>query len=80
MSMVDVINSIEHNAFQRCMNQPEDSFDGIADVKTFSDGSRWAVCPWCEKKAVKILPETRIFMMPHKCRNSKCGRTFVVNC
>lgn len=79
MSMADVINSIEHDAFKRCMNQPEEGFDGIADVKVFPDGSCWAVCPWCGKKAVKILPETRIFRMPHKCRNSKCGRNFLVN-
>lgn len=79
MKMADVINSIEQDAFQRCMNQPEDGFDGIADIKTFPDGSRWAVCPWCGKKAVKILLETQIFKMPYKCKNSKCRRDFTVH-
>lgn len=65
--------------FSRTMNPPEDDFDGQADMKFFSDGSCWAVCPWCNKKAVKILPETKIYKMPHKCRNSKCGKEFIVN-
>lgn len=79
MSMADVINSIEHDAFRRCMNPPEEGFDGVADIKIFLDGSCWAVCPWCGKKAVKILSETKISKMPYKCKNSKCGRTFIVN-
>ena len=60
MNMADVINSIEQDAFQRCMNQPEDGFDGIADIKTFPDGSRGSVCPWCGQKAVKIDIDTQI--------------------
>lgn len=79
MSMRDVINSIEHEAFARAMNLPQDGFDGQAEIKTFPDGSRWIVCPGCGKKAVKILLETRIHMMPYKCRNSKCNKEFVVN-
>lgn len=29
MSMRDVINTIEHDAFSRCMNLPQDGFDEI---------------------------------------------------
>lgn len=65
--------------FSKAMNLPENGFDGRVDIKFFPDGSRWAVCPWCNKKAVKILPETKIHKMPHKCRNSKCGKEFIVN-
>lgn len=77
--MTDVINRIEQDIMRQCMNQPEDGFDGIATVKTFTDSSRWVVCPWCGKKVVKILPETRIFKMPYKCKNSKCRREFTVH-
>ena len=79
MNMSDVINSIEYNAFQRCMNPPESGFNGIADARIFPDGNRWVVCPWCGKKAVKILPETRILKMPYKCKNSKCRKEFIVH-
>jgi len=65
--------------FEKCMNPPKDGFDGVADIKIFPDGSRWAVCPYCQKKALKILPETKIHMMPYKCRNSKCKMEFIVN-
>lgn len=79
MRMSDVINSIEYDAFQRCMNPPESVFDGIAGVRTFPDGNRWIVCPWCGKKVIKVLPETRIFKMPYKCKNSKCRKEFTVH-
>ena len=77
--MAGYISNSGYDDFQEHMNPPEDRFDGIADIKTFPDGSRWAVCPWCGKKAVKILPETRIFKMPYKCKNSKCRRDFTVH-
>lgn len=61
------------------MNLPEDGWDGIADIKTFPDTSQWVVCPWCGKKAVRLLPDTHIHMMPWKCRNNKCKKEFIVN-
>ncbi|PJJ27801.1 hypothetical protein [Lacrimispora celerecrescens] len=79
MSISRVIESIERDAFSRSMNLPENGFDGQADVKVFPDGSRWATCPWCDKKAIKILPETKIHMMPYKCKNSKCEKEFIIN-
>lgn len=78
MKMSQVINSIEFDAFRRCMNQPEEGFDGIAAVKTFADGSRWAVCPWCGKKAVRVLPDTKIQHMPYKCKGSNCKKEFII--
>lgn len=65
--------------FSKCMNPPEEGFNGQADIKTFSDGSRWAVCPWCGKKAIKIMAETKILKLPYKCRNSKCRNRFIIN-
>lgn len=61
------------------MNLPQDGWDGIADIKTFPDLSCWITCPWCSKKAVKILPQTKIHMMPWKCKNNKCGKEFIIN-
>lgn len=79
MSISKVIESIEHDTFSRVMNPPEEGFDGQADIRVLPDGSRWAVCPWCDKKAVKILPETKTHMLPYKCKNSKCQRDFIIN-
>lgn len=75
---MNMVNIAQDN-FRSCMNPPEDGFDGIAAVKIFPDSNRWAVCPWCGKKAVKILPETRILKMPYKCKNSKCRKEFIVH-
>lgn len=79
MSMRAVIESIENDAFSMCMNPPQDGWDGVADVKTFPDESKWVICPFCKKKAVKVLPDTKIHNMPWKCRGSNCGKEFVVN-
>lgn len=74
---MNMVNIAQDN-FRSCMNPPEDGFDGTATVKIFPD-SRWVICPWCGKKAVKILPETRILKMPYKCKNSKCRKEFIVH-
>lgn len=79
MSMQEAINSVQPGAFEKCMNLPEDGWDGIADIKTFPDQSRWVVCPWCRKKAIKILSDTKIHKMPYKCKGSKCQKEFLVN-
>ena len=79
MSMRDVINSIEHEAFARAMNLPQDGFDGQAEVKTFPDGTRWIVCPWCGKRALKIQSDTKIESLMIKCRGSNCKKEFWVN-
>ena len=79
MSINKVIEAIEHDAFSRVMNPSEDGFDGQADIEVFSGGNRWAICPYCQKKAIKILPETKAHMLPHKCKNSKCEKEFIIN-
>lgn len=65
--------------FSKAMNPPEGGFDGRADIKTFPDGGRWAVCPWCGKKALKILPETMIRKLEYQCRGSNCKKIFSIN-
>ena len=79
MSMSKIIGSIDQESFSRVMNLPEDGFNGQADIRFLPDGSRWAVCPWCDKKAIKILPKTKTYMLPYKCKNSKCQRDFIIN-
>lgn len=64
---------------EQFMNPPEDGWNGIADIKIFPDGTRWIVCPFCQKKAIKILPDTKIHNMPYKCRGSNCRKEFIVN-
>ncbi|WP_243109969.1 hypothetical protein [Clostridium sp. E02] len=77
--MADNRRSVIELNFSKLMNLPEDGFDGQAEIRVLPDESRWAACPYCGKKAVKILLETRIHMMPYKCKNSKCQRDFIVN-
>lgn len=60
------------------MNLPQDGWDGIADIKDFSDG-KWIICPYCFKKQIKILPDTKIHKMPYVCKGSKCKREFIIN-
>ena len=73
-----IISNNRDDDFQEHMNPPEDGFDGIAVIKIFPDGSQWAVCPWCGKKAVKILPQTKIECLEYKCRGSNCKRKFEI--
>lgn len=79
MAMREVIETIELDAFSKCMNHPEDKWDGVAELKIFSDLSQWVVCPFCGKKAIKVLPDTKIHKMPYKCKGSKCQKEFLVN-
>ena len=79
MAMCEVIEAMKRNDFSKCMNPPEPGWDGIADVKIFPDLSQWAVCPFCGKKAIKILPETKMKKVPWKCRNNKCKKSFFIN-
>ena len=48
-----------------------------ADIKKFPDGSIWLICPYCKKKALKIMPDTQIHNMPFKCRGTNCRREFM---
>jgi len=52
-----------------------------ASIEVDETGDRWAVCPHCGKKAIKLLPETRVSMLPYICRNNKCPvKKFIINC
>ena len=79
MSMREVIESMEHDDFSKCMNLPEHNLDIVADIKIFPNLSQWVICPFCGKKAIKILPDTKIHKMPYKCKGSKCQKEFLVN-
>lgn len=79
MSMREVIEVIKRDDFSRCMNPTEPGWDGVADVKIFPDLSEWVVCPFCGKKALKILSETKAKKIPWKCRNNKCKKNFFIN-
>lgn len=79
MSMTEVIYAMSDAEFGKYINLPEDGWDGVADVKIFPDLSEWVVCPFCGKKAIKILPDTKIHKMPYKCKGSKCKKEFLVN-
>lgn len=79
MSMREVIETMEHDDFSKCMKPPEHNLDIVANIKIFPNLSQWVVCPFCGKKAIKILSYTKIHKMPYKCKGSKCQKEFLVN-
>lgn len=64
--------------FNKYMNEPEE-WDGRALLKSFDDGTQWIVCPFCYKKVLKVLPNTKIQNLPYKCSGSKCKKEFKIN-
>lgn len=78
MSMTEIMHSMGDKGFGEYMNSPDDGCDGVADVKTFQNG-KYVVCPYCGKKNLKVLPETKIHMLPMKCKGSSCKKEFLVN-
>jgi DNA-directed RNA polymerase subunit RPC12/RpoP len=63
--------------FSEYMNIPEPR-DGTAQIKIVN-GEKWVSCPYCGKRALKILPTTKIHRMPYKCKGSNCKKEFMVN-
>lgn len=63
--------------FSEYMNIPE-PWDGSAQIK-MENGTKWVICPFCGKKALKIFPTTKIYRMPYKCKGSNCKKEFMVN-
>lgn len=79
MSINKVIKSIEHDAFSRVMNPPEDGFDGQADIRTNPQGQKWVYCPWCHKKHFPINDKAKIQGLRYQCRNSNCRQIFIIS-
>lgn len=49
-----------------------------AKIKSVS-GQVWACCPFCQKKALLINPNTKIQHLKLKCKGSNCKKEFEVN-
>lgn len=79
MAMQEIIEAMKQDDFSKYMNAPEPGRENMAYTKIFPDLSEWVVCPFCRKKAIKILPDTKIHNMPYKCKGSKCKKEFLVN-
>lgn len=65
--------------FSEHMNPPEDGFDGQADIKVDSSGTKWVYCPWCHKKHFPVNDGATINGLRYQCRNSNCKKIFIVN-
>ena len=76
MSMSEAIKKMSGRNFEEFMNAP--TWNGEAEVKDIN-GEVWVVCPFCEKKLIKILPDTKIHKMPYICKASRCKKSFIVN-
>ncbi len=76
MSMTEVIQEMSGRDFSEFMTVP--TWNSEAETKKFKDG-KWVICPFCNKKLIKILPDTKIHKMPYICKASKCRQSFIVN-
>lgn len=63
--------------FSQVMNPPE-PWDGRALIKNIN-GKLWYCCPFCQKKALLISPDTKIQHLKLKCKGSNCKKEFEVN-
>ncbi len=63
--------------FSQVMNPPE-PWDGRALIKNIN-GKLWFCCPYCEKKALLLNPDTKIKHLTMKCKGSNCKKEFEVN-
>ena len=63
--------------FSEYMNPPE-PWNGQALIRNIK-GQVWATCPFCQKKALLIHPNTKIQHLKLKCKGSNCKKEFEVN-
>lgn len=63
--------------FSEYMNQPE-PWNGQALIRNIN-GTKYACCPFCQKKALQISPNTKIQHLKLKCKGSNCKKVFEVN-
>lgn len=79
MSMSEVIESIERDAFGKYMNFPADA-NGQAYIQyDWKTKKKWVHCPFCGKKQFPIEEDTKIRNLKHICKGSKCKKEFWVN-
>ena len=63
--------------FSEYMNAPE-PWNGQALIRNIN-GTKYVCCPFCQKKALLISPETKIQHLKLKCKGSNCKKEFEVN-
>ena len=63
--------------FSEYMNPPE-PWNGQALIRNIN-GTKYACCPFCQKKALLISPNTKIQHLKLKCKGSNCKKEFEVN-
>lgn len=72
------ICSEKARAWRNCYSE-EGEFKTMNAVIRKVENDLWVVCPYCYKKLIKLLPDTKIHNMPYKCKGSKCQKEFLVN-
>ena len=63
--------------FSEYMNAPE-TWNGQSLIRNIN-GIKYVCCPFCQKKALLISPETKIQHLKLKCKGSNCKKEFEVN-
>ena len=79
MKIGDVINSIEHEAFESAMNPPEPHNGQAYIQKDYKTGKYYICCPYCGKKNFPLTPGAHITGQKFKCKGSNCHEIFEVN-
>lgn len=78
MSLGEVIESIQKEAFSRCMNPPEPP-EGNSVITYDGKNQKWISCPYCGKKLMPLTPGAHIIGQVMRCKNSTCKKDFMVN-
>ena len=79
LKISDVINSIEHEAFDSAMNPPEPNNGQAYIQKDYKTGKYYVCCPYCSKKNFPLTPGAHITGQKFKCKGSGCKQIFEVN-
>mgnify|MGYP000874974262 FL=1 len=77
MGMVEVFEQMGTNLSDHVDNPVNKLQRG--NIKKYTDGSKWVICPYCGKKNIRVYPKTWIKMLPWKCKGSNCRKDFLVD-
>ena len=79
LKISNVINSIEHEAFESAMNPPEPHNGQAYLQKDYKTGKQWIICPHCGKRQFPLTEGAHISKQKFKCKGSNCHEIFEVN-
>ena len=79
LKISNVINSIEHEAFESAMNPPEPHNGQAYIQRDYKTGIDWICCCHCGKRQFPLTEGAHISKQKFKCKGSNCHEIFEVN-